>query len=556
MLVFAPPPAAVPGVLAPWCALLDEQLLHPGISAPVGASVDPATPGSAWLREVLTLTLGLLHALRIPAFEPIEVLQCRRADPASDRWQALCRLPDTARVPRALFEGVLKAAFKLAPPLCTADVHAAADRQHFYQTITSDVLQAFAKAQPRGKSTFEVLRVAHRMGVPCMPLPGGAFQLGWGAQSRRIDRSTTDRDSALGMQWARNKLVTAALLHQAGLPAPVHARAESLEQAQQAAERIGYPVVVKPADLERGEGVSVDVQPGDIEAAFAQAHQRSPSKTVLVEQQVEGVCHRLFIAAGRLLYAVKRLPSGVYADGRSSIRALVDAECEAQNRLPPWKRSGIRPLDDMALGMLRRQGWQPDTVPPPGAFVALRRIESTAWGGVDEEVTHTIHPDNVSAAITAAQLFGLEVAGVDMISSDIREPWHTNGAIINEVNYAPLLGGGDISKRHIEDYLGRLLTDRGRIPLHLYAGGKEARAKARAHWEALCAAGTRAYLVDALHTLEPGGKVYVLKATSPQARLQALLLQKNVEAVVAYCSASASWERVFLQWGLAPEMRQ
>ena len=34
-------------------------------------------------------------------------------------------------------------------------------------------------------------------------------------------------------------------------------------------------------------------------------------------------------------------------------------------------------------------------------FVALRRIESNAWGGVDEDVTDAIHPENLRVALAA-----------------------------------------------------------------------------------------------------------------------------------------------------------
>ena len=45
--------------------------------------------------------------------------------------------------------------------------------------------------------------------------------------------------------------------------------------------------MVKPSDLERGEGVTVgDVQADNLEAAFNRAVKRSPSKRVLIEQQV------------------------------------------------------------------------------------------------------------------------------------------------------------------------------------------------------------------------------------------------------------------------------
>ena len=65
----------------------------------------------------------------------------------------------------------------------------------------------------------------------------------------------------------------------------------------------------------------------------------------------------------------------------------------------------------------------------------------------DEDVTDIIHPDNLAdIALRAASLFGLNVAGIDIITPDIRMASHQNGAIINEVNFAPLLGG-DIFQR-------------------------------------------------------------------------------------------------------------
>lgn len=525
-----------------WLAVLDEELLPARSEQATSTSVDE---GRQWLDLVLTLAMGLLNALRVPVFETLEVVSCQPTRNDKGGWEAVCRLPDAALVSRAVMDGILKASFRLVAIASSTDVDSAVERASFFGAIQKDVLQAFASARPNGKSAFEVLKVAHRIGVPYLPLPGGAFQLGWGCNARRIDRSTTDRDSAMGVRWTQNKLLTAQMLRQAGLPGPVHLRVASVEQARLAAERLGYPVVVKPADLERGEGVSVDVCAAGLEAAFNTAQQRSPGKQVLVEQQVPGVCHRLFIVAGKLLYAVRRLPIGVYADGRSTIRELVAAECEIQQRLPPWKRSGIRPLDDMAMQMLRRQAWGPDSVPEQGRFVALRRIETTAWGGVDEEVTQTIHPDNVRAATSAAQLFGLEVAGVDIISQDIKHAWHANGAIINEVNYAPLLGGGEISRSRIPLFLDALLKNGGRVPVHVHVGNAKALKAAQETWKRLLNGGLSALLVSAEQVLMPSGEQQMMPLLGLHARCRALALSPETEALVLVVQSDE-----FMQTGL------
>ncbi|WP_294347916.1 hypothetical protein [Prosthecochloris sp.] len=101
-----------------------------------------------------------------------------------------------------------------------------------------------------------------------------------------------------------------------------------------------------------------------------------------------------------------------------------------------------QPLDQRARDSIEAAGFSEMSVPEKGRLVPLRPIESTQWGGVDEEVTDHVHSENLVTAPDAAKLFSLDVAGIDIISADISVPWYENGAIINEVNYAPLSGGG------------------------------------------------------------------------------------------------------------------
>jgi cyanophycin synthetase len=284
------------------------------------------------------------------------------------------------------------------------------------------------------------------MQIPFMHLGGGVYQLGWGKHLQLIDRSATVADAAIGARVAQDKAVSALFLRRAGMPAGIHQLVRTQDDALAAAQRLGWPVVVKPADRERGEGVSVQVRDAAaLVKAFALALQCSKSGRILVEKQVEGVCHRLFIAHGKLLYAVKRWPRSVFGDGVHTVAALVDQAQALENERAPWLREPAYPRDDLTLQALRQQGLDWASVPAAGRRVHLRDIESTQWGGWDEEVSHQLHPDNLAIALHAAQLLGLSVAGVDVISSDITQPWHQNGAIINEVNHAPLLGGGEIS---------------------------------------------------------------------------------------------------------------
>jgi hypothetical protein len=269
-----------------------------------------------------------------------------------------------------------------------------------------------------------------------------------------------------------------------------------------------------------------------IGAAFEEAMRLSHNGRVIVERQVEGTCHRLFVARGRLLYAVKRRPMGVHGDGAHSVADLVAAERAAQQLRPNWKRSEIMPLDGLARASLAAAGLSEVSTPSAGEFVALRRIESNAWGGVDEEVTDTIHPENLRVALAATALLGLDVAGVDIITPDISRPWHENGAIVNEVNFAPLLGGGEISRSYIPEYLDRLLGGNGRIPVEVFVGGEEAWLAARARWQELRPNLPGVHLSNATQTLDAEGSEVPMPLQGLYYRARALVLSKRVDALV------------------------
>lgn len=82
------------------------------------------------------------------------------------------------------------------------------------------------------------------------------------------------------------------LLHSAEVPQPGFEVVASLEQAEEAAGRLGFPVVTKPRTRSASVGVVRSDNPGDLQAALetAQRHQRDSdgSSDVLIESFVAG----------------------------------------------------------------------------------------------------------------------------------------------------------------------------------------------------------------------------------------------------------------------------
>ena len=191
-----------------------------------------------------------------------------------------------------------------------------------------------------------------------------------------------------------------------------------------------------------------------------------------------------------------------------------------------------QPLDQRARDSIEAAGFSEMSVPEKGRLVPLRPIESTQCGGVDEEVTDHVHPENLVTAPDAAKLFSLDVAGIDIISTDISVPWYENGAIINEVNYAPLFGGGRISKRHIPIFLREFMAGDGRIPVNVFVGGERALRATFRLWKALLSKGIHAFLTNERQTFDSSGKPVHMPFISLYRRIRALTLSPKVDAIV------------------------
>ncbi len=490
-----------------------------------------AVAGNLVGRAIL-LAGPLLQAGGIPAFDPGRLLNVSPRDASKKVWSATLELPRVELISVKCYVHVMQEAIRIVRWMASTPV-SPKSRELLYSGIQRRIMIPIRKLIGGGKSTLPVLRAAHQMHIPFAHLGAGVFQLGWGSKARRIDRSTTGADSAIGAKLSRNKACTASLLAMAGLPAPKHELTDTKDKAMDVARRIGWPIVVKPVDGERGEGVTVGV--GDeatLRKAFDHARASSQTRVVLVEQEVPGVCHRLFISNQRLLYAVKRLPKSVHGNGRQTVRELIQQGNLDEDNKPPWLRSESYPADELAQEAISNAGFTWDMVPQPGERVPLRNIESTQWGGFDEDVTHAIHPDNLDIALRATALFGLSVAGIDIITPDIRTPWHQNRAIINEVNFAPLLGGGEISRRHIPEFLKNLVPGDGRIPIEVILGNGAAWHLALDRQKVLANARVRCFVTSHETTLLPSGQKMYLPLQGLYERTRTLLLNEQVEALV------------------------
>jgi cyanophycin synthetase len=381
-----------------------------------------------------------------------------------------------------------------------------------------------------GSNTQRFLQAAHELRIPWTNLTGNVYQVGQGARSRWIDSSFTDHTPVISSNLARNKLAAADLLRQAGLPAPPHELARDAAHAVRIAERLGWPVVVKPADKDGGVGVAAGLRdPGGVERAYQAA--RKLSKAVLVEKHVEGRDYRLVVLDGALVWALERVPGGVTGDGSRSVRELVDA-LNADPRRAKRADAPLKPLafDDEAQEMLAERGMDAASVPESGAFVRLRRAANVASGGTPVGVFERVHPANRALAERAARLLRLDLAGIDLLVPDIARPWHETGGAICEVNAQPTIGS-TTSAHLYGQILRHMLNGDGRIPLAMVAGAPP-HSPIPALLGRILAAGGRRVGVASARGAAIGGRSLTSAPGTVHTAARALLLDRETDAAV------------------------
>ena len=76
-------------------------------------------------------------------------------------------------------------------------------------------------------------------------------------------------------------------------------------------------------------------------------------------------------------------------------------------------------------------------MPAAGEQVFLRSTGNLSTGGTATDMTDLVHPDNIEMAVRAVKAIGLDVGGVDFLTTDITESYKEVGGAICEVNAAP-----------------------------------------------------------------------------------------------------------------------
>lgn len=303
-----------------------------------------------------------------------------------------------------------------------------------YRKMLKDTL----KEEELGPSTLAIINAAKAKGIPAMRLgdKGSVFQLGYGKYSRTIEATITGNTKATAVDIACDKVQTKEVLYNQCLPVARGGIVKNPLELLFKAEKIGYPVVLKPRYGNQGKGVYVNIK-NEKELVRTYTALSKKFDEIIIEENIVGKDYRVCVVDGKVVAAAEKVLPYVIGDGANTVRQLIEKlnrdEMRGEGHEKPLTKIKV---DSELKACISRSGYGLDDILNNKQKLILRESANLSTGGKAIDCTDDISKENVKICERASKAIGLDVCGIDVCCKDIKKSLKEDGAII-EVNAAP-----------------------------------------------------------------------------------------------------------------------
>lgn len=338
----------------------------------------------------------------------------------------------------------------------------------------------FDKTLFGGPTIYSLIEAGLKRNIPVLYYwEENQFMWGYGKKQLRGRSTTFHNDGIKDTEFTMFKDMVADFLVKCGFPTPVGTNTFDVEDAVAEAVKLGYPVVVKPVNGHKGQGVTTGIMSEDeVRKAYHNIlkigeENGVPFAGALVQQQIYGTDHRLLGVGGKFVAALERVAAYVDGDGVKNIKQLITEENEKIIRLDNARSPLCKiKIDENLKDYIALQGLSLDTIPKAGERITLRRVANISAGGVSINVTQNAHPDNIKLVEDISSYFNVRCLGIDVLAADISKSWRDGNFGIIEINagpgvfmhLAPAYGGSvDVPGHIVLSHFGK--PEKARIPI-------------------------------------------------------------------------------------------
>ncbi len=282
-----------------------------------------------------------------------------------------------------------------------------------------------------GPSTGCIVDEALKRGIPYIRLNKHSLvQLGYGVHQKRIRATIASTTGNIAVDIACDKEETKNLLEAAEIPVPRGTVVRTEVGLQEAVDKYGYPLVIKPIDGNHGKGNTTNITTWE-QALSAFAAAKEYGRSVIVERFITGFDFRVLVIDSKFICAALRTPASVVGDGKNTIQDLID-----ETNKDPRRGFGHEKVltqitvDQYTQKMLDDIGYTLETIPAKDELVLLKPTANLSTGGTSTDVTDEVHPTNIFMCERIAKIIGLDICGIDIMAKDLRNPITENGGAI------------------------------------------------------------------------------------------------------------------------------
>ena len=211
-----------------------------------------------------------------------------------------------------------------------------------------------------------------------------------------------------------------------------------LKQALDYAEKLTWPLVLKPANASHGDLLFANIKnKNDFKKAWEKISQRY--ETIIIEEMFKGKEYRIFATKDRLIAITYRMPANVIGDGKYNIEKLIKIKNNDPRRSTSWDKPLVKiKIDTTIKNYLKKQNFSLNSIPKKGKRIFLRDNSNISTGGDSFDYTDKADSSVAKIAVKIIKSIpGLQYGGIDFMCQDITKAQTKNSYIILEVNKSP-----------------------------------------------------------------------------------------------------------------------
>lgn len=245
-------------------------------------------------------------------------------------------------------------------------------------------------------------------------------------------------DSAVALELAGNKALIYRLLNEDGYQVPQsHVFSlDTIDEAYNFQKKAQGDVVIKPMASWAGQGVTVNIKTPEALKKASLYASRFGAK-LLIENHIQGDSYRLLFLNGELIDAVRRDPPQVKGDGKLTIKKLINKENHQRLKGNEITALSAITIDPDCKRTLKEQQLSLNYTPANEETITIKKVVNHNNRYENHVVKDQVHESIISMGHKICLQYGIELAGLDIITSDINQPLSETGGVINEINTTP-----------------------------------------------------------------------------------------------------------------------